>query len=86
MGDLVFWSVLRRLADGPHPLVIIAGEGEGPISEREVALSESGARVRSERADAIAKNGIDLWRGGVHLRGREGIWRWDAETRALSRR
>jgi hypothetical protein len=86
MGDLVFWSVLRRLADGPHPLVIIAEEGEEPISEREVALSESGARVRSGRADAIALNGIDLWRGGVHLRGREGIWRWDAETRVLARR
>ena len=85
LGDLPFWWILRRLAGAEHPLVSIAGEAREPMAARMVALTELGVRVQRGDADAVASNGIDLWRGGVHLTGRERIWRWDAATRALVR-
>jgi hypothetical protein len=30
--------------------------------------------------DWLAVHGIDSWRGGVHLRSSDAIWRWDAAT------
>ena len=35
--------------------------------------------VEIATADAVRLRGIDTWLGGVHLRGREARWRWDAE-------
>ena len=36
------------------------------------------------RADHVRLNGIDLWRGGVHLSGSDcSPWRWDARDETL---
>jgi len=84
LGDLLFFAVLRRLAGGAHPLLRL--DGQGPIAEQRATLEPAGARVLDGDGDAVALNGVDLWRGGVHLRGREGIWRWDARGDTLLRR
>ena len=42
-----------------------------------IALTESGRAVLAGQLDRIATCGIDRWYGGVHLQGKNGIWRWD---------
>jgi hypothetical protein len=42
-----------------------------------VALTDTGRAVLAGRLDRVATCGIDRWYGGVHLRGKQGIWRWD---------
>jgi hypothetical protein len=85
MGDLLFWRVLERLAGGDHPLLTLDPAGV-PHAQRTATLTADGGRVVRGEADAVALNGIDLWRGGVHLRGREDVWRWDAAGDTLLRR
>jgi len=80
MGDWSLFNVLRTLAGAPVPLVTIRPDPT-PIDLRGhmVEATEPGQRVRAGRQDAIALNGIDEWRGGVHLAGeRWAPWRWDA--------
>jgi hypothetical protein len=49
-----------------------------------VAMSDAGRDVLDGRLDRVALNGIDMWRGGVHLRdGGERLWRWDAGRQRL---
>ena len=42
-----------------------------------IALTDAGRSVLSRHADRVAICGIDRWLGGVHVHGRDGIWRWD---------
>lgn len=75
MGDLTLWSVAGRLAGGRVPLLT--------IDQDTFALTGAGRDVAAGRQDAVALNGIDEWRGGVRLQGRDrSPWRWDpgAET------
>jgi hypothetical protein len=32
----------------------------------------------------VRLNGVDCWLGGVHLLGRERVWRWDPAAQALA--
>jgi len=68
MGDLSFWSIARRLATGPRPLLrcdewpaLVPRQGP-PLS-----LTDAGQAVLAGDADHINMNGIDRWMGGVHL-------------------
>jgi len=73
------------LASAPVPLVTIRPDPT-PVDLRGhiVEATEAGERVRAGRQDAIALNGIDEWRGGVHLTGeRWSPWRWDAARGTL---
>ncbi len=72
MGDTTFFIRLRRLLDGPHPLVARNTDAE-PLQ-----LTDEGRRVLEGEADNIAINGIDHWIGGVHLT-RDSVWRWNGE-------
>lgn len=94
MGDATFWVRALDLARGPEPLIEMAvrtdSDGRGAAvfqteagAVARVGLTASGAAVLEGRADAVALNGIDRWFGGVHLRGRQASWRWDAESGAL---
>jgi len=85
MGDLSLFNALRSLAAAPVPLVTIRPDPT-PVDLRGhiVEATEAGERVRAGRQDAIALNGIDEWRGGVHLTGeRWSPWRWDAARGTL---
>lgn len=78
MGDSTFFDILQRLASARVPLVTIDTAGGGNPRRYIVGLSEVGRRVLDGRADHIGLNGIDAWRGGVHLDGSDrSPWRWD---------
>ena len=84
MGDLSFWEIVRRLAEGPRPLVAAqVQERPARLPSGTLALTADGAAVLAGQADHIALNGIDRWLGGVRLVGGsrtaptcERVWRW----------
>jgi hypothetical protein len=80
MGDTSFWTIVRRLAEGRHPLV----EAEvhprpGQLPGGTLALTMDGGAVLSGRADRVALNGLDRWLGGTHLTSAR-YWRWTGAT------
>jgi hypothetical protein len=84
MGDLSFWDLLRTLANAHVPLVAVTGGRVNDIREQAITLTEGGRAVLERREDAVALNGIDEWRGGVHLLGTDySPWRWDAHAETL---
>ena len=92
MGDSGFFDVIDRLASARTPLVTIAppslNDRDGGVlldlRGRSVAITDAGRDVLAGRADAVALNGIDQWRGGVHLAGRDrSPWRWDPARETL---
>ena len=92
MGDSGFFQVIERLASARVPLVTIAppslrytdGGDVLDLRAHAVAITEAGCDVLAGRADAVALNGIDEWRGGVRLGGRDrSPWRWDPARETL---
>ena len=85
MGDSTFFSVLRALGSARVPLVTISnGPGGLDLGSKLFALTAAGREVVAGRRDHVAINGIDRWRGGVHLAGRDrSPWRWDARAETL---
>ncbi|HEY2905920.1 MAG TPA: DUF1835 domain-containing protein [Vicinamibacterales bacterium] len=83
MGDSSFWDMLRSLASARVPLVEIDGDRRD-MARATVEITSAGRDVADRRDDAIALNGIDEWRGGVHLLGANySPWRWDAHAETL---
>jgi hypothetical protein len=86
LGDIAFARALRALADTRLPLIDLDPPGTHvPPSRQSVALTPFGREVLAGRADHAHVNGVDRWIGGVHLRGREPWWRWDAEQGVIAR-
>ena len=96
MGDGGFFDIVHQLARARVPLVTIvprdAGQGAANDSERDlrahtIALTDAGRDVLNGRRDAVALNGLDVWRGGVHLVAAGGDdrspWRWDGRRETL---
>lgn len=50
---------------------------EGTPLRGSIALTDVGRSVLAGHADRVALCGINRWLGGVHLNGRDRIWRWD---------
>ena len=85
MGDWAFWTVLRRVSAGPHPLLSAALPPEAmPTGREPVSLTSDGRRVLTGEADHVALNGIDRWIGGVHLTP-DSCWRWNPASKLLER-
>lgn len=83
MGDWPVFDIVGDLSTARVPLVTIAPPRDGvDLHRHTIALTDAGRQVLEGRADAIALNGIDLWRGGVHLVGRP-RWRWDEDAGRL---
>ena len=85
MGDLPFYDVLRTLAAARVPLVALdASARGGNLRDVPVSITDTGRDVVSGRRDHVVLNGIDRWKGGVHLMGDSGSpWRWDAARETL---
>ena len=85
LGDLTFFDMLRALASARVPLVHLdADAGTIDLRAHQVAISDAGRDVLACRADHVRLNGIDCWRGGVHLAGSShSPWRWDADAETL---
>ena len=85
LGDTIFFEILRTLASARVPLVSLSSSAhEVDPQSCLVAITDAGRAVAAGRSDHVALNGIDLWRGGVHLAGADSSpWRWDAGGETL---
>lgn len=84
LGDTVFWSLIDALVHCAHPpLAFVEPPNGSSFAQRELALTDYGARVLAGDADLMAGNSIDRWIGGVHLRSGDRDWRYDARTNAV---
>ncbi len=92
MGDTSFWACLDEMAECTHPALRIEGPEriKRPITEHLTDLDRwtldvtpLGHELLENNCDWINRNGIDRWLGGVHLLGREQLWRLDEESESL---
>jgi hypothetical protein len=84
MGDTIFWSIVRGLANGRNPLVKVTGSTGAAITRPlRIASTTLGEVVLDGGADHVELNGIDRWMGGVHLTTSR-LWRWDDEVQTLT--
>jgi hypothetical protein len=87
-GDAQFYSAMRRMATPPVPVVTQKNGGNSAHDPARMLLSsfeltELGTAVMAGEEDFVVQNGIDLWLGGVHLKGKESPWRWDEQGQEL---
>jgi hypothetical protein len=87
-GDAQFYLAMRRMATGPAPLLTQKNGGNSVHDPARMLLSsfeltEVGTAVMAGEEDFVIQNGIDLWLGGVHLKGKESPWRWDEQGQEL---
>jgi len=93
MGDLQYGYILGRMAQGSHPLIELRGATEVlaksgaymSLQNCEVVITPFGRDVMAGQEDWVAQNGIDEWRGGVHVQGHDPAWRWDIEEQRIVR-
>ncbi|MGB0683772.1 MAG: DUF1835 domain-containing protein [Magnetovibrionaceae bacterium] len=84
LGDLMFFGLLRGLAEAAHPAISPVKGPHDPIS-----LTETGIALLKTEVDWISLNGLDAWFGGVHQQVRAGdgalerVWRWSQEVERL---
>jgi hypothetical protein len=94
MGDLGHFDIVRALASARVPLVGLAppslNDSDGAAAPapdlrgHTVSITDAGRRVLAGRDDAVTLNGIDEWRGGVHLVGADrSPWRWHRDRETL---
>jgi len=88
-GDAQFYLAMRRLATAPVPVLQEKNGGNSDSTAASGMLSssfevtKSGEAVLNSEEDFVIQNGIDLWLGGVHLKGKESHWRWDEDAEQL---
>jgi len=80
MGDWSFWTIVKRLNAGTHPLLTMdVRPREGRLPAGTIAITESGRRVLARRADHIVLNSPSRWLGGTWLTP-ERSWRWTGSS------
>ena len=88
-GDAQLYLELRRLTDASTPLLRLLGNGDRAAMDPAKMLLSSfeitdlGKAVLAGEGDFVRSNGIDLWLGGVHLKGKEAGWRWEEQAQEL---
>lgn len=76
-GDLSVYLRISGLASGKSPALAEAKKDE-------YAITADGRRLLEGKADWITlRGGVDAWLGGVHLKGEQPQWRWDAGGKNL---
>ncbi len=84
--DLGLADLVDALARTSPPLVVVDPlDGTSSALDRVVALTAAGADVLAGRADRVRLCGVDRWIGGVHLKGHDGLWRWDDTAQQVAR-
>jgi hypothetical protein len=94
LGDAWFFRAVAGLGHGSaRPVATQAGDelaqppplGDAHVFSRlPLRLTDRGERVLRGEADRVELLGVDRWIGGTHVT-TETPWRWDPESRALSR-
>jgi hypothetical protein len=76
MGDWSFWTIVKGLGAGPHPLVTLDVQPrEGRLPSGQVSVTETGRRVLARQADHVRLNAPSRWIGGTRLHS-DRQWRW----------
>ena len=90
LGDAQFWNTLRRMSEAEEPLLNIrnGNASDAKLTSENVhqmtfEITEAGDAVFNAQADFVEMNGIDTWLGGVHLLGKDNVWRWDSQKKRL---
>ena len=90
LGDYQVWHDMKRMASVPQSLVTITGFDDSDsasfssrIYKTSFDITQTGMDVLNGKADFLDMNDIDLWLGGVHLRDKENLWRFDEQTQRL---
>ncbi len=94
MGDTPFWFHLFSLCTGKKSLLKRADGGrfslptgdhrDSAFRDQRLVLTGEGKKALAGQTDWIKINrGIDRWLGGVHLQGKNAIWRWDTQRATL---
>jgi hypothetical protein len=84
--DLALGDVAGELSRTAPPLVALTAAPDAPRPlDARLTLTEAGHDVLAGRAERVALCGVDRWIGGVHLRGRSRIWRWDDRAQRMTR-
>jgi hypothetical protein len=80
MGDWSFWTIVKRLTAGAHPLVV-ADVTAVPdrFPEGTLTITDAGRRVLAGRADYLALNASSRWIGGTSLAPAR-AWRWTGSS------
>lgn len=94
-GDIMLWRTAADLADGEQPLVDLTGPGPlvrplwdpvEDLSAWRVGITDTGRDVLAGQQDWPALRPMDRWSGGVHLQGRDPVWRWSRDEERLMTR
>jgi hypothetical protein len=85
--DLSLFATADAMTRTSPPLMTReAGDAPGRPFRSVIGLTDAGRSVLAGRLDRVEACGIDRWIGGVHLQGRAGVWRWNAERQRVERR
>jgi len=80
MGDWSFWTIVKRLAGGAHPLVgADVRERPDHLPDGTLTITDAGRQVLAGRADHLALNAPSRWIGGTNLTP-ERQWRWTGSS------
>lgn len=80
MGDWSFWTIVKRLSGGPHPLVAADVRDERDrFPEGTLTITDAGRRVLGGGADHLALNAPSRWLGGTFLSPARS-WRWTGSS------
>jgi hypothetical protein len=87
-GDAQLYLSLQRMANESTPFINQQdGGADGPAVTRifhsSFEINEHGKSALKGEEDFVRANGIDLWLGGIHLKGTESAWRWDEDAQEL---
>ena len=74
LGDVMFFRDMEHLIDGDEPALTAVGDWREPFG-----LTAFGKALLRGEEDWVRTNGINEWRGGVHLVGNGPLWRWSDE-------
>ncbi|MEC0307805.1 sigma-70 family RNA polymerase sigma factor [Paenibacillus lautus] len=93
MGDLEFWYYLAKMTEGPDSLLVIDGTAPFPdfklavphFQDRVLQVTSLGHEVLAGKADYACTGTIDKWVGGLQVRGKDPLWRWNPERKSVVR-
>jgi hypothetical protein len=81
LTDVVLWQTLAGL--GRVGFVENAPKSLDALKSATVTATQLGRQALAGAIDRVREQGIDDWRGGVHLAGKGPVWRWDSPQRKL---
>jgi hypothetical protein len=91
LGDAQFWNAMQQIIRAPRPLLQFSNGSrdvrqftpEAINNNTALEITEAGIAALNGQADFVMMNGIDAWLGGVHLFGKDIIWRWNDSDKKL---